>query len=142
KRPALVAGLEHLHLTKINHMLAVRDLVMRRFDFEPHALEDVDHRPARLFAQLRRRQIEVTANVVRDGRRFTFRVRPKEKELSLHSRVHGEAERRRACEHPLQNTAWVTSERLAVRSVDVADDSTNPVLGIAPGEYLKRRQIR
>src|SRR5947208_10767136 len=80
---------------------------------------------------------------MRYRRRFTIGSEFEHEELRFHSGVHrGEAQRLRVVELPAQNTTRVTVEWLAVRSGDVADQSADAVLRIAPRKYLKRREVR
>ena len=43
ERRDVVGGLQRIGVPEIDLMLAVRDFVVRRLHFEPHALQDVDH---------------------------------------------------------------------------------------------------
>ena len=73
ERRDVVGGLERVGIAEIDLVLAVRDLVVRRLHLEAHLLEHVHHRAARIFAEVRGREIEVAADVVRLRRRLARR---------------------------------------------------------------------
>ena len=115
ERRDVVRRLERVGIAEVDFMLAVRDFVVRRLYFEPHALERVDHRAARVFAKIGRREVEIPADVVRRRGRPAAFVRLEEKELRLHARVHRVAHRLRLREHRFQRAARVAGKRRAVR---------------------------
>ena len=123
-------------------MLPVSNLVMSRLDLEPHALEHIDDCAARIFAEIRRRQIEIRADIVRNRRRLVVRPGFEHEELGFHPRVHRIAQLRRSADHFLENASRVSSERAAVRSIDVADHPGDAAVFIAPREDLEGAEVR
>ena len=73
ERRDVVGGRQRVGVAEVDLVLAVRDLVVRRLDLEPHLLEHVHDRAPRILAEVRRREVEVAADVVRDRRRLAVR---------------------------------------------------------------------
>ena len=120
----------------------MRDLVVRRFHLESHALEDIDDRASRIFAEICRRQIEVRADVVRNRGRLLIRTWLEHEELCFHASIHRVAELGGARDRFFENAARVSGERLAVRSVDVADQPRDAVLLVTPRKDLEGAEVR
>ena len=123
-------------------MLTMRDFVVGGFDLESHAFQDIDDRATRVFAEIGGCEIEIGADVVRDRRRLFVRPRLEHEELGFHSRVHRVAEFRCPRDYFLENGAGITGERLAVRSIDVANDSGDTTPFISPWKDLKSAEVR
>jgi hypothetical protein len=88
ERRDVVRSLERVRIPEVDLVLSVRHLVMRGLDLEPHPLEHVHHRAPSVLAQVRWREVEVAADVVRDRRRLALRARLEHEELGLHSGIH------------------------------------------------------
>ena len=95
----VVGSLEGVSVPEVDLVLPMGNLVVRRFHFESHPLEDIDDRAPGIFAEISRREIEVRADVVRDRRRLLIGSRLEHEELSFHSRIHGVAQLRRTADH-------------------------------------------
>ena len=70
ERRDVVGRRQRVGVAEVDLVLAVRDLVVRRLHLEPHLLEHVDDRAPRVLAEVRGREIEVAADVVRRRRRL------------------------------------------------------------------------
>ena len=114
---AMLSAVRHrVGVAEVDLVLAVRDFVVRGLHFEPHLLEHVDDRAARLLAEVHRREVEVAADVVRRRRRPALAPRPEQEELRLHPGVHRVAELRRARDLRREHAARIAVERLALRA--------------------------
>ena len=66
ERRDVVRCLQRFGISEIDLVLPERDLVVRRFHLEPHQLEDVNDRAARILAEIGRGEIKIRSYVVRD----------------------------------------------------------------------------
>ena len=141
ERGQVVGRSDHIGVLEIDFVLSRGHFVVCGLDLESHGLEVVHDHPPGLLAQVHRREVEVAARIVRDGRRAAFRVTLKQEELGLHSRVHHEAHFRRAGRHALQAQPRVAGERRPVRLVHVADQASDPGIRVPPREHAERLEV-
>jgi hypothetical protein len=128
---------QHIVVMKIDLVLARGDLVMRGLDVHAHLLEGDDDFAPDVFAEIHRREIEVTRLVVRFGGRLAVAAQEQE-ELGFGSRHHREAALGGQADDVLQRGARAAGERAAVGIGDVANQApTRAPLGSAQGKTWK-----
>ena len=123
-------------------MLAVRDFMVRGLNLEAHPLEHIDDRAPRILAEICGCEIEVRPDVVRDSRWLFIRPRLEHEELGFHPRVHRIAGRSGSREYFFQHASWITRKRVAIGSIDIANQSGNVTILLTPGKDLKRAEVR
>ena len=142
ERRDVVGRLERVGIAEVDLVLAVRHFVMRRLDLEPHALERVDHRAARVFAEVRGREIEVAADVVRVRRSLA----PCTSGLKRKNSASIPAFITKPIDFAFASTVFSVprgspAKGLAVRRVDVADQPADAIVLIAPRIHEERVEI-
>jgi hypothetical protein len=78
---------------------------------------------------------------VRLCRGRAVRPRLEHEEFRLHARFHRVPDRRCPVDHSLQHPARIALERISVRCVDIADETGNPALLVAPWKDLKGAEV-
>jgi hypothetical protein len=141
ERRDVVGGAKRVGVAEIDLVLAVRHFVVRRFHLEPHLLQHSDDRPARVLSEIRRREIEVAADIVRHRGRRVVGSGLEHEELRFHPGVHRVAELVGAGEDFLQHPSRIPGKRAAVGRVYVADDARDAILLLSPRKDLKRSEI-
>src|SRR2546423_15654720 len=68
ERRDVISGFERVSIAKVDLVLSVRRLMVSGFDLETHALEHVDDCAAGVFPKIRRRQIEIRSDIMRNCR--------------------------------------------------------------------------
>ena len=91
ERAHVVRRHDRVVVPEVDLVLARRDLVMRRFDVEPHLLERQDDLAPHVLAEIDRGQVEVAAGIVRFGGRLAVGAAMKQEELRLGPGAHDEA---------------------------------------------------
>ena len=141
ERGDVVGRRERVGIAEVDLVLAVGDLVMRRLHLEPHLLERRHDRASRLLATVHRRQVEVSAHVMRRRRCRAVGGRLEQEELRLHAGVHHVPLFRRACDLSLEHAARIAEERFAFRRRHVADHTRHARRRIAPREDPERAEV-
>jgi hypothetical protein len=142
ERADVIRRRQHIVVTEVDLMLPCGDLVVSRLDVEAHGLECQDDLAAHVLALVHRRQVEIASGVVRLGRRRAVLALKQEK-LRLGPRVHHVALLGSQGDHPLQRRSRTALERLAIRTMDVADHPRDLLAPrVAPRENRERIEVR